>query len=175
MESLMRLNIDPAFILALSVGLAGCGGGASNQERLDIMVPNAEKTIPVSGQVLVDGKPMKDLWVTLHPVDEKEDSLQPKAQTDTEGNFKITTYIGGDGAPEGDYKVTVEWLTYRQFGSSWVGPNKIDGPCGDMKTTEFAVTVGSEPVVIPTLDVKANPNAEKMKPKKGALAKEKHE
>ena len=160
-------------LLALSAVLPGCGK-VSDQERLTTLVPNAQATTPVSGQVLVDGEAVKDIWVTLHEENEQPESLQPKAQTDEEGKFKITTYIGGDGAPAGKYNITVEWLTFKQFGSQWVGPNKVGGPCGDAKTTEFKVEVGNEPIELPVFEVEASASSGKSKSQKGTLSSEKH-
>lgn len=159
---------------ALVVFAVGCRP-MSDAERLDTLVPGAQPTTPVSGQILVDGEPMKDIWVKLHLEGATPETVQPAAQTDEEGKFKITTYIGGDGAPEGEYKITVEWLTWRQFGASWVGPNKLAGVCGDPKTTEFSVSVGSEPIELPAFDVEAKENADSIKPAKGSLAREKHQ
>ena len=34
---------------------------------------------------------------------------KPRATVQADGTFKLGTYDGADGAPEGDYKVTVEW------------------------------------------------------------------
>jgi 5-hydroxyisourate hydrolase-like protein (transthyretin family) len=159
-----------AVVLLLS--LSGCGG-MSDQDRLKILVPNAKKTTPVKGKVLVDGKPMKNLWVTLHPENETPDSLLPKAQTDANGHFAITTYIGGDGAPAGKYKITVEWLTYRQFGAQWVGPNKLEDKFGQVSTTPFEVTVGDKPITLPDFAVMAKPEGEVKKPAPGSRRAEK--
>lgn len=154
----MKLWVGRAVWFMAFSALASCGK-MSDQDRLNLLVPNAQSTVPVEGQVLVDGDPVKDLWVTLHPVDKKPESLLPRAQTDAEGNFKITSYIGGDGAPPGEYKVTVEWLTFRQMGSRWVGPNKLTGPNGDAKTTEYSVTVEEQPISLGVLEEQASANA----------------
>lgn len=156
--------IERIVVFSLSCSaLSGCGR-MSDQERLKVLVPNAQKTIPVTGKVLVDGEPVKDLWVTLHSENTSADSLQPKAQTDENGDFKITSYIGGDGAPQGNYKITVQWLKFQQFGSQWVGPDKLDGPNGDVKTTELTVAVADKPVTLPTFEVKAKADADKPPP-----------
>ena len=157
----MKLTIASVAILSLAVFTAGCEQVA-DEDRLKQMIPNAVPTTPVSGQVLVDALPMKNLWVKLHSATPQPDGVEPKAQTDDEGNFKITTHIGGDGAPVGEYKITIEWLTYQQFGSSWVGPSKLDGTCGDPNTTEFTVTVGQEPVILPAFNVSARKDADTM-------------
>jgi hypothetical protein len=143
------------WIFLASGTICGCGS-TSDEDRLKHLVPDAAKTVPVHGKVLVDGEPVKGIWVKLHSHDELRPALLPKAQTDADGTFKITTYIGGDGAPQGHYKVTVEWLTFQPVGGRWVGPNKVDNKFSNMKTSPFEVTVGSEPVTLPTFEVEAN-------------------
>src|SRR5439155_21850510 len=101
----------------------------------------------------VDGAPVKDLWVTLHPADSSV-ALRPRGQTDKDGNFQITTYSGGDGAPEGEYAITIEWLTYIKRASDWGGPDKLKNQYNDPKTTPFHVTVEDEPVVLPPFELK---------------------
>jgi len=132
----------------------------SDKDRLKLIIPNAVETTPVRGKILVDGAPVKDLWVTLHPVGGTKETLRPKAQTDAKGNFAITSYIGGDGAPAGSYKVTVEWLTFQQFGSSWGGPTKLEDSFAKPETTPFSVTVEESPVDLPTYEVTAKSPAD---------------
>jgi len=138
-------------VLALSSVFVGCGG-ESDEERLLRLVPDARATTPVSGTVTVDGSPAKDLWVTLHPKDSSV-TLRPRGQTDGHGNFHITTYSAGDGAPEGDYDITIEWLTYIKRDSDWGGPHKLKNQFNDPSTTSFHVTVGEEPVELPAFEL----------------------
>jgi hypothetical protein len=64
---------------------------------------------PVHGRVLLDGKPMAGAMVILHPVDDVGlNGLKPRALADADGWFKIYTYSIGDGAPAGQYAVTVQ-------------------------------------------------------------------
>jgi hypothetical protein len=69
---------------------------------------------PVRGQVLVDGKPAAKAQVLLHPAEGGQNEPHPTGQTDDQGYFTLTSYTNGDGAPEGDYAVTVTW--FRVFG-----------------------------------------------------------
>jgi hypothetical protein len=62
---------------------------------------------PVRGQILVQGRPAARATVTFHPAGDAPDDLRPSAQTDDQGYFTLTSYANGDGAPEGDYAVTV--------------------------------------------------------------------
>lgn len=63
---------------------------------------------PVRGQVLFEGKPVPHALVVFHP-QAGEEPLRPSATADAEGRFTLTTYKKEDGAPVGDYAVTVEW------------------------------------------------------------------
>lgn len=75
-----------------------------------VIVHNRKPTHPVAGKVLLDGTPLPRAYVTFFLVDPK-DAKKPKhvtdAITEADGTFALGTYKGFDGAPEGDYKVTV--------------------------------------------------------------------
>ena len=80
-------------------------GGCS---RGEVRVP----TFAASGGLLAaDEQPIANALVVLHPVDASSTAPKPRATTDGDGRFELTTYETGDGAPEGDFVVTVEqWL-----------------------------------------------------------------
>ena len=77
--------------------------------------PAGPTLYPVTGQVIVNGKPAEGVAVTFHrppgPVDEQP--VLPVGTTDAEGKFTLKTSQGGgallDGAPAGDYTVTMIW------------------------------------------------------------------
>lgn len=75
----------------LALGLSGCGGGS-------------ERPVPVGGKVLLGGKPVDGAVVTYHS---KGGGRSASGKTDAEGNFKLTTINTGDGAPPGEYTVTI--------------------------------------------------------------------
>ncbi len=77
----------------LGLGVCGCSG--------------AKKAGPVAGQVLVGDQPAAHAVVVFHPVNAKPDAPRPTALTDAQGHFKLTTLKEGDGAPPGEYTVTV--------------------------------------------------------------------
>jgi hypothetical protein len=83
-----------ALLAGLAV-LAGCGGKGRTP------------VYPAEGQLLIGGKPAVNVFVMLTPVDGGPDSLRPSATTDLEGKFKLTTYDAYDGAPAGEYVVTL--------------------------------------------------------------------
>jgi len=92
------IRLGTIFVLAL--GAAGCGA-------------KGPKLNPTSGKILIDGKAPEHATVVFHPVNGADDGLaKPHGKVDADGNFTLTTITAGDGAPAGDYRVTVElWLT----------------------------------------------------------------
>lgn len=73
--------------------------------------PESVPCHPVSGQVLVNGKPAELAFVVFHPLQGSEEvaKLRPRGKTDADGRYTLMTYWDGDGAPAGDYKVTITW------------------------------------------------------------------
>jgi hypothetical protein len=66
---------------------------------------------PTRGKVLdARNKPAAGALVIFHPVNASPDDLdKPRGYVDDTGAFTLTTYEQGDGAPEGEYIVTIEW------------------------------------------------------------------
>ncbi len=70
------------------------------------------KTYPVTGTLTINGKPAEaGVLVYLHPQYPEQDRypIHPKGETDANGAFQITTYRTNDGAPEGDYLITIDF------------------------------------------------------------------
>ncbi len=83
----------------LSLLLVGCDEAPEPSNRL--------VTIPVKGIVRMDGKPLANARIVLHPVDEREGIPRPVGTSDVNGAFELRTYEAGDGAPEGNYRATI--------------------------------------------------------------------
>jgi hypothetical protein len=76
---------------------------------------------PVRGQVSFEGKPVAEAMVVLHPLaGSVEGGQKPIATTDADGRFAMTTYRTGDGAPPGEYAITVELRATRMAGEELV-------------------------------------------------------
>ena len=86
-------------LLSLAVSsFSGCFNGKKSWEV----------THPVSGTVLFKGKPVPEAELSFFPEDSSyPDSVRPRAKTDKEGKFEVWTYVQGDGAPTGSYKVAI--------------------------------------------------------------------
>jgi hypothetical protein len=81
--------------LMLLLIASGCGGGATADRK---------PTSPVSGKITLAGGPVAGAYVTFAPK-----SGQPVAtgQTDSAGEYRLTTYEAHDGAVAGDFVVLV--------------------------------------------------------------------
>lgn len=93
-------TICAAFGLLILLG--GCGD--ANENRLAVH--------PVSGKVLNGGKPAAGVQVVLHPLGNaaaKSAALYPNGVTDENGQFRLTSYAAEDGAPNGEWAVTLSW------------------------------------------------------------------
>ena len=65
---------------------------------------------PVNGSVFYQGRPAEGARVAFHPGrDPNAHGLRPQAVVAADGSFRLTTFINHDGAPAGDYYVTVYW------------------------------------------------------------------
>ena len=81
--------------------LVGSGASCSSGDRV--------RLYSVRGQVLYKNRPVVRAMVVFHPL-EGRSARDPKpiAYTDDEGRFSMTTDRPGDGAPAGEYAITVE-------------------------------------------------------------------
>jgi len=90
------LLIAPTLFATL---ISGCGGDG----RLD--------TAQVHGKVTYKGQGISTGTVLLFRVDapdEKTKKLHPYAYVEGDGQFHIKTYVDGDGAPPGKYRVSIQ-------------------------------------------------------------------
>lgn len=114
MSNRFILGVTCALLMIVSIG-------CSNDKRL--------KVYPVEGTVLLDGQPLANALVVLHPLTPKNAEHQPStAQTDASGKFKATTYVSNDGVPDGEYAVTVAAYELIPEGSGFVPGGNILAP-----------------------------------------------
>ena len=89
-----------AFVLFVALLGAGCGGR-----------PASPKTVPVSGKITLDGKPLANADVSFTPLENKVEGQPPFAssgKTDEQGNYTLKLDIDGkDGAVPGSHRVRV--------------------------------------------------------------------
>ena len=76
---------------------------------------------PVRGQVSYKGKPIAEATVVLHRIGgDVEGNQKPIAYTAADGTFVISTTKRGDGAPPGQYAITVELRAPQTIGEEVV-------------------------------------------------------
>ena len=81
--------------------LAGCGGNGKPETVAAGGKVNYRKTTPPVGALVV-----------FHPKDpafEKRIGGKPFGKGKDDGTFSLTTFAENDGAPEGEYGVTIDW------------------------------------------------------------------
>jgi hypothetical protein len=97
---------------------------------------------PVRGRVLVNGKPAAQAQVLFHPVQNDETEPRPTGQTDDQGYFTLTSYANNDGAPEGEYAVTVTWFRVARSGKEELVPYNVLPPrYASQQTSRLRATV----------------------------------
>src|SRR5262245_59599659 len=125
------------FALLLLSAVVGCGDGRP-------------KRVPVSGQVLIDGKPLTHGYIQFAP----GDSRASTGGLDADGHFVLTCFEMGDGAVTGKHKVsvmsqeaigqeTIKWHAPKKYANAKTSglEQEITGPADDVK---IELTWGSE-------------------------------
>jgi hypothetical protein len=90
---------------------------------------------PVHGYVFdTNNKPASGALVVFHPLeDDASDHDKPRAFVAEDGSFALSTYEKDDGAPEGEYAVTIEWRpkSANPFGGNKQKPDQLKGRYSD--------------------------------------------
>lgn len=69
-----------------------------------------ESVHPVAGTLIIDDATAANAALAFHPIcKEQAKYTRPVAVTGEDGEYRLTTYVSGDGAPAGEYIVTVIW------------------------------------------------------------------
>ena len=98
--------------ILLAVALLTVAGGCSD---------GRPKRVPVSGQVLIDGKPLAFGVVQVIPANDRPAT----GKLDSEGRFQLTTFDTNDGCVSGVHKVAV--IANESMGAraqKWHAPKK---------------------------------------------------
>lgn len=110
---------------------------------------------PVKGQLLTaDGKPASGAAIAFYPTDGGSTyPFVPHARVDSDGSFALTSYRAGDGAPAGEYTVTVIWRTENPEGDP-IGPDRLRGRYSDPKKTPLRAAVAARENVLEPFHLK---------------------
>lgn len=116
--------------LLLAVIVGGCGGKTETRPP----------TFPVSGKVLSKSQPVDGAMLMFHPVNSALKQIYGYAKTEKDGTFKVSTFDAGDGAPEGDYSVTITWPTVVPEDGGY-GDDRYQGKFNNPASTPFKAKV----------------------------------
>ena len=111
----------------------------------------------VHGQVFAkNGQPAADAFVVFHPVDAADgDAHIPSAYVNEDGSFSLTTYTQGDGAPVGEYIVTIEWRprVKSAFDPNRHGRDKLEGRYSNVAKSKLRFTIEKKSSDLPPIQL----------------------
>jgi hypothetical protein len=132
-----RRKIASLFLAACLAAIAGCGSNAD---------PNRLPVFPANGQIAYHGMSLRGAFVVLHPQgSQSAEGVRPRGHVADDGKFSLSTYETSDGAPAGDYKVTVECrsLVKKPNGDVVAGPNVLPKQYSRPETSPISVRIAS--------------------------------
>jgi hypothetical protein len=113
------------------------------------------------------GQPCANAFVIFHPRggNERLQKLRPTARVGSDGYFRLGTYQAEDGAPLGDYAITVEWpgpdpnipLAAGDEEAAMSGPDRLGGKYQNAATSELAATIAPGENELPPIEVQLPP------------------
>jgi hypothetical protein len=133
-----------AIVCWLLANVAGCFSGD-------------QPAYPVEFKVFVKGKPAVGATVVLHPAGNLENPIKPSGKVDDTGTVRLSSFGEGDGAPAGDYRVTIVWFDITSSSEQAViikGDDKLKGRYSRPDTpTAPRITVQKQTNQLPPLDL----------------------
>jgi hypothetical protein len=136
-----------AFIAALfGVSPAGCGRSG----------PPRVPTHVAKGSISYQGQPLTGAFLVLHPkAGAQPDVPTARAQVTADGTFEVSTYDQADGAPAGDYVVTVEWKKPVKVNGDYVlSQNLVPARYSSPSTSDLVVHIADGKNDLPPLVVR---------------------
>jgi hypothetical protein len=109
-----------------------------------VIVYNRKPTHPVTGKVLLDGAPLPGanvVFFLIDPKDAKKTTRAGDGYAEADGTFQLSTYKAFDGAPEGDYRVTVVLRDPFFEPSGKLGANRLPERYATAAVTELTAKV----------------------------------
>jgi hypothetical protein len=133
-----RNALSPAAVLVIALTVvSSIGCGRAKDERVPVF--------PVHGQIHFKGHAPNGAFIVLHPKNGATSKApMPRATVCADGAFAFSTYDGADGAPEGEYVLTVQWNKHVKQGNDVVsGPNVLPPKYASPQTSDIKVTVAA--------------------------------
>lgn len=106
---------------------------------------------PVRGQVFVQGKPAVKADVFFHPLVNRDPRApHPHARVNASGAFQAGTRRANDGAPAGEYAVTIVWTPAEDVEDP---PDLLGGRYRDPETSPLRVQVQEKTNELPPFNL----------------------
>jgi hypothetical protein len=133
------------FVL-FSVAVGGCSEKKEDEKPV----------FPVRGQLFVRDQPAAGAMVLFIPVNEPPDPKdpRPRAEVEKDGSFTLSTYGTRDGAPSGDYVVTVTWRGGVLPDGREEPEDKLHGRYATRAVSPLRATVKEGPNELPRFELK---------------------
>lgn len=115
-----------------------------------------EPVYSVSGSVCYKGKPAVGAIVVFNQIGEREDkrrAIKPFARTTNDGTFKLNYYTTGDGAPAGEYVVTLVWPSPPAADETEEGPDRLNGRYSNPTTSKWRITLSQKPLELKPFNI----------------------
>lgn len=133
--------------MSLVLLITGCGGNN------DALHPSDMKLVPVNGRVMVGKQPLANATVKFKPKFEwKAEDPTPHATTAADGTFELETFLSSDGAPAGEYLVSI---VIPSADGEAGGSNP--GPYSDPEKSGLKATVKTSATKLPDFVIKGVP------------------
>lgn len=138
------MNLQFCSVLAVAcLLLSGCGSAPDWQV----------KTHPAHGTITINNSPPAGAVVELRKLgQEKPDARnsRPWAVVEDDGAFHLGTYAKGDGAPAGDYAITVRWPPVN---TQFTTEDKLNGAYSKPEVSQWKVTIKEGDNALPPIAI----------------------
>jgi hypothetical protein len=111
-----------------------------------VSTANRKPTHPVRGKVFFEGSPPPQAYVVFQGTDPKDKRpVRADGPVEADGSFVLSTYTAYDGAPVGEYNVTVVWRKPFYDAAGKPGPNLLPERYAKAETSGLKATVKAGP------------------------------
>jgi hypothetical protein len=141
-ETTQSLRVRVLLLVLFAATSGGCSKGRD---------PNRLPVFPASGHLSFKGQVPTGAFVVLHPkngaaTDAKGVVVRPRATVKPDGSFVLGSYDAADGAPSGEYSLTVEWrrIVKSPDGSPVLGPNVVSPKYGRPESSPVSIRIAEK-------------------------------
>lgn len=141
---------------------AACFGCGSSSQRG--YIEHQEELFPVDGIVFFEGQPCKNAVVVFHRMSTSSGAnptskpsstpLNPRGECNEAGEFQLYTYSSDDGAPAGEYQVTVSWRDPEGTGREETFPELLPNRYQNQLTSGLTARINEGATFVPPFQLK---------------------